>query len=163
MDLYLIRHAEATPLGEGGITRDSERPLTDTGKQQCVRLAQALQEHAIRLGMLLTSPLMRARQTAEALLQHWDGTAPELRVCDELAIGGKRRKLARRLGEIATDSVGVVGHQPDLSRFAAWLMGDRKIGMELAKAGVALVRCDEKPGKGTGSLIWLVTPEWFGK
>ena len=86
-----------------------------------------------------------------------------LRVCDELALGGKRRKLARRLGELGTESVGVVGHQPDLSRFAAWLMGDRKIGMELAKAGVAFLRCEEKPGKGTAALVWLVTPDWCGK
>src|SRR5262245_10784642 len=126
MDLYLIRHAEAAPLGEGGIAHDSERPLTSAGKHQCTRLAQALNERGIHLGLLLTSPLLRARQTAEALLQHWGNATPELRVCDELAIGGKRRKIARRLADMGTDSVGVVGHQPDLSRFAAWLMGDRK-------------------------------------
>lgn len=163
MNLYLIRHADAAPLGQGGIQDDAQRPLTDQGHVQCKVLARGLQEQGVHLDNLLTSPLLRARQTADGMLQHWVTAKPDLRVCDELAPGAKRRKLARLLADSVTDSLGLVGHEPDLSRFAAWLMGDRKVGIDLAKAGVAFLRCESKPGKGAASLVWLVTPDWLGK
>jgi phosphohistidine phosphatase len=162
MDVYLIRHAEAAPLGEGGTTSDSERPLTDLGHEQARRVAVGLQAHGVRLGIVLTSPLLRARQTAEEMLQHWTAPAPELRVCDELAPGGKRKKLARVLEQAGTDSVALIGHQPDLNLFCGWLLGDRKLDIELAKAGVACLRSDGKTGKQSAALQWLVPPEWFG-
>ena len=161
MDLYLIRHADAAPLGEGGITRDEVRPLTAKGQEQAKRLASALNGKGIRLGMVLSSPLLRAHQTAERMLQEWPHPAPELRVCEELAPGGKRRKLSRFLRELAADKVALVGHEPDLSRYAAWLIADKKARLELAKAGVAYVLCDPPLRKRDGTLVWLVTPDWF--
>jgi phosphohistidine phosphatase len=163
MDLYLIRHAEAVPQGQGGIADDADRPLTENGRKQCLVLAKGLQERGIHFGVILTSPLLRARQTAEGMLQHWVTATPELRVCDELAFGGKRRKVSRQICDLGTDSVALVGHEPDLGRYAAWLIGNRKVNIDLAKAGVAYLRCEEKPGRGAGTLIWLVTPEWLGK
>jgi len=59
------------------------------------------------------------------------------------------------------EAIGLVGHMPDLGEFAAWLLGSKKVHLGLAKAGVALVRCDGSPIKGNGSLIWMVTPEWL--
>ena len=161
MNLYLIRHAEAAPLGEGGSASDSERPLTERGHEQSRQVAAGLQARGIRLGMVVTSPLLRARQTAEEMLQHWAAPAPELRVCDELAPGGKRKKLARVLEQLGTDVVALVGHAPDLNLFCGWLLGDRGIDIELAKAGVACLRSEGKTGKRSAALQWLVTPEWF--
>lgn len=161
MDLYVIRHADAAPLGEGGITRDSDRPLTKKGEEQAKRLATGFQNQGIRLGMVLTSPLVRARQTAEGMLQAWPNPAPELRVCEELAPGGKRRKLSRFLRELGSNPVALVGHQPDLGEFVAWLIGSKKAELDLAKGGIAFVLCEREPGKGRGRLAWLVTPEWL--
>jgi phosphohistidine phosphatase len=162
MDLYLIRHAEAAPLGEGGVSTDADRPLTDLGREQARRVAAGLQAHGVRPGIFLTSPLLRARQTAEAILEKWPAPAPEVRVCEELEPGTKRRKLAKALTRLDGNTVALVGHEPDLSTFAAWLLGDRKIHLELAKAGVAYLRCADKPDKRSAALHWLVTVDWLG-
>ena len=160
--MYVIRHADAEPLGVGGVTRDEVRPLTEKGQKQARLLASGLNPKGIRLSMVLTSPLLRARQTAEGMLQDWPHPPPELRVCEELAPGGKRRKLSRFLRELGSDKVALVGHEPDLGKYVAWLIGTKQTQLELAKAGVAYVVCDPRLGKGDGTLAWLVTPDWLG-
>lgn len=162
MDLYLIRHADALPLGVQGITEDGARPLSDEGRAQARALGEALSEKGVRLDKIVTSPLVRARQTTDALLAAWSGATPQLVVGEELAPGGKRRKLARFLRQLGGDAVAVVGHQPDLGRLAGWLIGSKKAQVNFAKAGVAHIACDDAPGKGAGSLVWLVTLEWLG-
>jgi phosphohistidine phosphatase len=161
MDLYLIRHADAVPLGEDGVTSEEVRPLTAKGQEQAKLLASGLNARGIRLGMVLTSPLLRARQTAEGMLRAWPHPPAELRICDELAPGGKRRKLSRFLRELGSDNAALVGHEPDLGRFAAWLIASKKAHLELAKAGVAYILCNPPVRKRTGTLVWLVTPEWL--
>ena len=160
MDLYIIRHAEAQPLGENGIQNDEERPLTAAGKAQCGPLAAALQRQSVRLERVVTSPLLRARQTAEGLLKHLASPEPELHTCDFLAPGGKRRKLTRFLCNLNAQSVAIVGHLPDLGLYAGWLIGAKNAQIELAKAGVACIHFDDEPDKGAGVLNWLVTPQW---
>lgn len=161
MELYLIRHAEAAPLGTGGVTQDEDRPLTARGQEQAQGLAAGLRKHGVRLGVVLTSPLLRARQTAEGILQHWPDPAPELRVCDALVPDVRPRKLSRAIAALGADVVALVGHQPDLGLYAAWLLGSRKIRIDLPKAGIACFHCPEGPGKGDGQLEWLVPPELF--
>ncbi len=160
MELYLIRHADAQPLGQGGIEDDAERPLTAVGQAQCRTLAAALQRQKVHLDKIVTRPLLGARQTAEGLSLHWTGTLPTQEVCDELAPDGKRRKLTRFLRDLGAESVAVVGHMPDLGEYVAWLIGSRKAQVDLDKAGVARVHFDGKPGKGDGVLTWLITPDW---
>jgi phosphohistidine phosphatase len=161
MDLYIIRHADAQPLGEGGIQDDEERPLTAAGQAQCGALAATLQRHDVRLERVVTSPLLRARQTAEGLLKNLAPPAPELHTCDHLAPGGKRRKLTRFLSDLGAQSVAIVGHMPDLNLYAGWLIGAKNAQIELAKAGVACIRLDDEPDKGAGVLTWLITPQWY--
>jgi phosphohistidine phosphatase len=160
MDLYIIRHADAQPLGEGGIEDDGERPLTVTGQSQCGPLAAALQRSGVNLERIVTSPLLRARQTAEGLLKHLGSPAPDLHTCDQLAPGGKRRKLTRFLRGLHAQSVAIVGHEPDLSDYTGWLIGSKKAQIDLAKAGIACIHFEDEPDKGAGVLTWLVTPEW---
>ncbi|HEY7425292.1 MAG TPA: phosphohistidine phosphatase SixA [Gemmataceae bacterium] len=160
MDLYIIRHADAQPLGKGGIEDDAERPLTTEGQAQCGPLAAALQRQGVRLERVVTSPLLRARQTAEGLLKHLKSPAPELHTCDHLAPGGKRRKLTRFLRGLGVQSLAIVGHMPDLNDYAGWLIGSKKAQVDLAKAGIACVHFEDEPDKGAGVLTWLVTPQW---
>jgi phosphohistidine phosphatase len=161
MDLYLIRHADAAPLGEGGVTQDEVRPLTEKGREQAKVLASGLNATGVHLGMVLTSPLLRARQTAEGMLQAWPHPIPELRICDELAPGSRRRKLSRFLRGVGSDKVALVGHQPDLGEFVGWLIANKKARLDLAKAGVAHVVCNPPLRKRDGTLVWLVTPDWL--
>lgn len=161
MHLYIIRHAEAIAQGEMGITEDAERPLTPRGIEQAHTLASALQKHGIQLDIILTSPLVRARQTAEQMIQAWTAPAPEVVVSNHLVPGGRRRKLAGELADLGLEHMAVVGHEPDLGRLTAWLIGSKKAQIKIAKAGVALVRFDEHIDKRLGFLEWLASPKWY--
>ena len=161
MELYLIRHAEALALGERGVTNDEERPLSETGEKQADSLAKALQQRGIILDQLCTSPLLRARLTAEILLRVWSKPELILETCDELVPEGKPRKLSKYLLKRGGEKIGLVGHMPHLGNFAGWLLGDKNIQIDLAKAGVIKISCGDAPGKGLGDLRWMVTPEWY--
>lgn len=163
MDIYLIRHAEAKPRDEDGVERDEERPLTETGEAQSRELAAGLQRRGVELHLLLSSPLVRAKQTAEAMRKQWSLPVPELQLCDDLAPGLRPRKLAKLLRDLKGQAVGLVGHMPDLAELACWLIGGKKAQIDLAKAGVARISCTKGPRKGEGILVWLVTPEWMSK
>jgi phosphohistidine phosphatase len=161
VDLYIIRHAEAVPRGTADVNADADRALTEHGHAQTRALSAALRQHGVRLDVVLTSPLLRARQTAEGLLEEWPEPRPELHQCDELAPEVKPAKLARVLRKLRKESIALVGHMPDLAADVAWLIGSKKAQVDLAKAGVARILCAEAPDKGTGTLVWLVSPAWF--
>jgi phosphohistidine phosphatase len=158
VDLYLIRHAEAVPLGEQGITSDEERPLTEPGEQTARAVGKGLRRRGVTFDKLLTSPLLRARQTAEAILHDWPAPAPELILCDDLAIDGKPKRVGRFLRDLAGERVGLVGHMPQLAILAAWLIGSKKAQIDFDKGGVACVSCSSAK-KARGTLLWLVPPE----
>lgn len=160
MDLYLIRHADAVSRSDPNFTEE-DRPLTDKGRDQARALAEALQAHNVQFSAVVSSPLVRARQTAEQMLQHMPGPLAELQFSDHLAPRGKFKKLRRYLLGLGADSVALIGHEPDLSALAARFMGSRKAQLELAKAGVAKLRCDGLPDKGCAALVWLLTTEWM--
>lgn len=161
MDLYLIRHAEAVSR-EDEQYEDADRPLTENGRGQSRALAKALVARGIQFDAVFASPLVRARQTAEELLQNMHGPLAELEFCNHLKPGGKFRKLNRFLVGLAAESVALIGHEPDLSELAGRLIGSRKVNLDLAKGGLALIKCDGAPGKGLGQLTLLLNPEWYG-
>jgi phosphohistidine phosphatase len=162
MEIYVIRHADAVALGENGIKVDADRPLTETGNGQAKVIATGLQRKGVALQLILSSPLLRARQTAEGIVQAWSGTPPEVQVCEQLSPGYKPRKLAKLLKELQREPVALIGHEPDLSSWIAWVIGSKKAQLALAKAGVAHVTCPEGPAKGGGALLQLLTPDWLG-
>jgi phosphohistidine phosphatase len=159
MDLYLIRHADALALGERGITEESERPLSEQGENQARLLGKGMQRRGLAFDKIVTSPYLRARQTTEGLLGAWS-TPPEKHVCADLVPDGKPKKAAAFLSKLGGERVALVGHMPQLGEMTAWLIGSRKVHIDLAKAGVAHVVCKSEVEKGAGALIWLVTPEW---
>jgi phosphohistidine phosphatase len=161
VELYLIRHADALALGERGITNDEERPLSEKGETQSEAAAKALAQRGIVLDKLYTSPLLRARQTAEILLRVWSRPELILETCDALIPGVKPRKLSKQMLKAGGEKIGLIGHMPDLGEFAAWLLGEKNAQIEIAKAGVAYITCGDLPGKGMGALQWMVTPEWY--
>ena len=161
MNFCLIRHADAQPVDPASGLDDADRALTEKGLQQCRGLAAALQRAGVQLGKVVTSPYLRARQTAEELLKHWQGEAPEVLVCEALAPGGKDKKLSRFLRGLESDTVTLVGHMPDLAAYAGWLIGSKKTQLNLAKAGAAFIASDTGPNKGAGALTWLITPAWW--
>jgi phosphohistidine phosphatase len=161
LHLYIIRHADAVPHGDPNYA-DDDRPLTDLGKRQAESLGKALAERGVKFDIILCSPLPRAQATVEGLLAGTPEPIPPVVYMAELAPGAKPRKLDREVTKHGGEAVALVGHQPDLGEYAARLIGSKKANLPMAKAGVACVACEDRPGKGCGSLTWLVTPDWYG-
>jgi phosphohistidine phosphatase len=156
MLLYVIRHATAADPAEHAT--DEERPLTSEGRKEVKLLAATLPKHGVRPTVILSSPLVRAWETAEGLVPALK-PRPALEECLVLAPGGKARELAAVLAE-QTGDVAIVGHNPDLEEHLAWLIGSRKAQVELAKGAVACLRCEGPFEKGCATLVWLITPEF---
>src|SRR5213076_615195 len=109
MKIFIVRHAEAVPLEASGVNADADRPLTAHGHVQCEALALALQRLGGKLDLILTSPYLRARQTAQGLLDHWTDPRPRIDECEDLAPEGKASKLARALRKAKAANVALVG------------------------------------------------------
>jgi phosphohistidine phosphatase len=114
MQLYLVRHAEAA-----GGEPDELRPLTPAGREQARSLGERLRDSGVRPDAILTSPLLRARETG-ALIGRELGVEP---VADERLAPGATAETVTSAVDGRGETVVVVGHQPDCSRIAAALTG----------------------------------------
>jgi len=114
MLVFLVRHAHSDP-GDP----DELRPLSTRGRGEAQALAERLAAHSTPPRLVLTSPLLRARETAEAIA---DATAAELRVDERLAPGADADSLQESL-EGESGPVAAVCHQPDCSEIALALTG----------------------------------------
>lgn len=114
MLLFLIRHAHA-----GAGEPDEARPLSERGREEARTLADLLAKHDEPPALVLTSPLLRARQTAEEVAH---ATSAELRVEPALAPGTTLEALRETIGD-ETRAVAAVCHQPDCSEIASELTG----------------------------------------
>jgi phosphohistidine phosphatase len=161
VDIYIIRHADALPLGANGIQCDEDRPLSEAGCKQATVLGKALKKHGISLDLIVTSPLVRSVQTAAHLRKEFQLSEQQVETRDELAPDGRAKKLARYLNGLSANTVALVGHQPDLGMYAGWLIGDKDSAIQFAKSGIALIRVEGSAAKGSGVLLWLLTPEWL--
>jgi phosphohistidine phosphatase len=159
MNIYLLRHAHALAVGEPGVQSDEERPLSDQGRQQVELVADAVRRAGLKFDQVLTSPLRRATETAQELCRHLGIPEAALVTCAPLEPGGSSKKLMKRLRTLEANDVVLVGHSPDLNEHAAWLLGSKRTEVEIAKAGLAFIRCEAPPRKGAGALVWLLTPE----
>lgn len=148
MKICFVRHGPAVPSGTEGI-EDDARPLTAEGRVKTREAARGLRKLKIGITEVWTSPLPRARETAEILGREL-GLEPKL--TDLLKPGAPPLRLLKALkGECPA----LVGHEPDLGAAVAALTGGRRDAFPMKKAGVALV---ELTGKGRGELRLLLPP-----
>jgi phosphohistidine phosphatase len=162
MNVYLLRHAHAVDLGEQGIQTDEERPLSEEGHRQMQAVANGIKHLGLKFDQVLTSPLRRAMETAQDLRRHLGLPETAVVTCDELEPGVSSKKLMKRLRSLEANDMVLIGHAPDLLEDAAWLLGSKKTQVEIAKAGLAFIRCEAPPRKGVGTLVWLLPPEILG-
>jgi phosphohistidine phosphatase len=144
--LWLLRHGDAEPHGA---RPDPERRLTERGERQARAAGLALVRLEAHIDLVLTSPKVRALDTARLAAAAWDA---EPEVYAPLAEGFDGRAALEMLHRVDVDGrVLVVGHEPDLSQTVADLAGGR---VDLKKGGLAVVRVE---GAG-GELLVLVRP-----
>jgi phosphohistidine phosphatase len=162
MKVILVRHAEAVEQGKDGVLTDFNRQLTDLGREQAAKLAESLRAHSIAFATVLTSPLVRALQTAEPLVPLMPGDVKEPVICDYLSPEGfRRKKLSHYVSGLGVEVAVLVGHNPSLSDYAAWLLGAEETAVELAKGAAALITFADDVEKAAGRLEWLITPQWY--
>ncbi len=148
MKIYFLRHGRAD--WPNWSKPDDERPLTKEGAKEVREVAKLLARLKVA-PLVLTSPLPRASQTAEIAAEVLEA---ELREDKNLRPGFNVKKLTEILRESSTDSVMVVGHEPDFSHTVGELIGG---AIKLKKAGIALVDLDRTTMKG--ELLWLIPPK----
>jgi phosphohistidine phosphatase len=160
VDLYLVRHAPASPNDPDRWPKDSERPLTPEGEEEFRLAVRGLARIAPRMDAILSSPYQRAWQTAQILAGLGSWPAPKSFPVLEPTLPPEKAVLALEAYSEAT-SVAVVGHRPGLHELAAYLLAGQgdglKIGIE--KGGVVCVGFDGPVKPGAGELRWLLTPE----
>lgn len=153
MRLYVVRHGKAEDVGPDGT--DASRRLTEEGKDDFRRGAEGLARLGLRLDCILTSPLVRARETADLLAEVLGGPRPER--LETLAFGDEAEILATAAG--AGEEVAVVGHEPTLGRLVSLaVFGRTGGGTPLRKGGVACLELARgTPGRAV--LAWLLAPK----
>ena len=155
MKLYFLRHGQAGDR-EDWAGDDFYRPLTTDGVKRMEREAETIEELDLELEIIITSPLVRAKQTAEIV-------AKKLKMKDrlvedhDLGLDFTFERLRDILaGHRDKKAIMLVGHEPSMSRTIGQLVGGAKI--ELKKGGLAFVEL-ASPSSGTGELVWLVPPK----
>ena len=128
MQLYLVRHADATP-GDP----DELRPLSDEGREQARELGERMREDGVVPDVVLTSPLLRARETGDALARATGATSE----ADERVAPGATAETLREAIAGRGERVVVVGHQPDCGRIAATMSGEEE--PRFPPAGMAVI------------------------
>lgn len=160
MDLLVIRHADAgdaVDFAKSG-RPDDERPLSDEGRKKMRQVARGLHQIVPRIAVLATSPLERARQTAEIVAAEFDD--PAIETAPALRPGEPPAALASWLERRRADGVtAVVGHEPHLSTTVGWLLtGKAHSVLDLKKGSACLLWCDASWGPGAAVLRWALTP-----
>lgn len=156
MEIYLIRHAIAEERGEAW-PDDDLRPLTKEGVTRFAEAARGLLEFDAPPGRILTSPLVRARQTAELLAAAIEPPSPPA-VMEELAPGYPPSKVLSKVRKLeGTGPIALVGHEPDLGHLAAHLLGASR-PIPFKKGGMC--RIDVVWGRPPrGTLVWFLPPK----
>lgn len=155
-ELYLIRHAIAAERGDAW-PDDSKRPLTDDGMTRMRKAARGLARIDVTIDVILTSPLVRARQTADIVAAALE-PRPSIVTLESLAPGATYAALVGDLEKHARKSrLALVGHEPGIGELAARLVGSRH-AIEFKKGAVCRIDLDQIPPAGPGHLRWFMTP-----
>jgi phosphohistidine phosphatase len=160
MRILVIRHADAgdREAFAGTGRPDSERPLSPKGLAQMSDTAPRLRKLVTAVDHIVTSPYLRARQTAEILRKAYAGSP--LLETDALEPDVRPKTLAKYLRERKAETVMCVGHEPQLSIFVDWATtGGRDGFIDLKKGGACLLEFEDQPNRGEGTLRWLFGPK----
>jgi phosphohistidine phosphatase len=159
MNLYIVRHAIAVEHGTPGYEDDSARPLTEAGSKKMKKIARGLHRLGIELDVILTSPYVRARDTAKILADRFD-RMDKIFFSENLIPPSNFESLVFEIHEkYDVANLALVGHEPMLSSLVSWLTtGDTDVRVTMKKGGVAYLSSDTLYQDGRATLEWLLTP-----
>ena len=155
--LYLVRHAIAAERGEDW-PDDDKRPLTARGVARFKDSISGLSRLDVAVDEIFTSPLVRAKQTAEILAGGLPGK-PTVKVLDALSPGHAPASVLAQLARTARRRrLAIVGHEPSLGELAAHLIGAGR-ALAFKKGGVCRIDVESLSSRRPGALNWFVTPK----
>jgi phosphohistidine phosphatase len=160
MNIYILRHGIAVEHGAPGYKNDALRPLTPKGERKVWIVAEAMEKMKIVPDRILSSPLVRAKQTAEIAAEAL-GLAKHLRFTDTLITGAPFEKLIRFVNALhpSPKHLMLVGHEPHLSQLISLLVaGDSGMAIRMKKAGLAKLTVEKLRAERCATLEWLLTP-----
>jgi phosphohistidine phosphatase len=154
-ELYLIRHGIAEERGAAW-PDDGKRPLTEEGMARVRKSARGLARLGVAFDAILTSPLVRTRQTAEAVASAFE-VRPQIVAAESLAPGGTYQAVLADLEKHTRRSrIALVGHEPGIGELASRLCGSRH-PLEFKKGAACRIDVDALPPTGPGTLRWFLT------
>lgn len=161
MQLYLVRHGDAVDGRVAGVDRDDDRWLTDEGREETRWGAEILQKLGVEPDLIMSSPLVRARQTAE-IIADVIGKSDEIVISDHLVHGGAFQGILQDIqAQGSPKRVILTGHMPSIGELIGWLTwNDRLCAVRMRTAGIARVDLpDDRIAPGWGDLRWLLPPK----
>ena len=159
MQLYIVRHGIAIDREDPKCPPDPERYLTEEGLEKTKQVAKGVAALGVTGDLFLTSPYVRAAQTAEIFASALEYAKQKIRRTDLLLPGAEPSQLFRELAtEKQASAVFLFGHAPQLDDVIATALGSKKHLTGLKKAGVALIEL-KRVSPPIGLLVWLATPK----
>ncbi len=161
MKICILRHGIAVVRDDLDVKNDFERRLTSKGKQQLRQTAAAMKKMGLRFDRILSSPYLRAKQTAEIVAESLK-LKKRLNFSDALAPDGSPKDLVRQLNELkpAPESVLLVGHEPYLSCLISLLTtGRMDLALDFKKGGLCKLETGKLSHDRCATLVWLLTPK----
>jgi phosphohistidine phosphatase len=158
MQLLFVRHAIAAPRGSDNL-RDDDRPLTERGRRRFTKVAQRLVQIAPKPKAILSSPLVRARETAAIAAAAWK--CKRIKIVPALADGDWLGVAAALAPFEPQDTVVLVGHEHWISTITARLLASKRAeAFRYRKGGVALIGLSSAESE-RGTLLWFIPPGVF--
>jgi phosphohistidine phosphatase len=159
-EIYVLRHGIAVERGTRGYSKDSDRPLTPEGRKKMRSIARALRQFELSFDLILSSPYVRARQTAEIVVEILEAE-DRLKFSEHLAAEGDAEDLVEQLKGLyhSPASVLLVGHEPYLGQLISLLlMGKPDLALTLKKGGLCKLMVQRLVYGRCATLEWLLTP-----
>ncbi len=153
MNILIVRHGIAEEISSGG---DSHRALTEEGRCKIKQVATGLARIKPEIERIYSSPLVRAEQTAQIIAE---SLRTNVEIMIELSPGHSPMDLCQRLSEIRNVSgVMLVGHEPNCSELASYLLGSTgEIGIDFKKGAACFIQATH-PIASAGTLLWHLPP-----
>jgi phosphohistidine phosphatase len=157
MKLFLVRHGIAVDGIGGEIKSDAQRPLTTEGHDETEQVAKGLKKTGLRLDLLVSSPLVRARQTAEIFKEVFK--VEQMEICEALAPAGEPSDIYKFLHHHKkAECIALFGHEPNMGELAQNLL-QAEFYIPFKKAGVCRIDVHDMPPKLPGELKWFLPPK----
>lgn len=159
MNLYIIRHAIAVDEGTPEYEQDRDRPLTDKGRKKMRQIAKGLRTLGVEFDLILSSPYVRARETAE-ILEDVFKMKKKIAFSENLTPMAEPDLLIAEINEnYSVDSLALVGHEPHLGSLVGLLTAENaKLDVTIKKGGVIRLSADDLRHERRAALEWLLTP-----